>query len=93
MARRSRRKLLVDGSRSGVDQFKARVMQQQGFKVNPERPNEVKYEVARELGVPLQQGDNGHLTTEMAGHVGGRIGGSMVREMIRMAQEQLSRQP
>jgi hypothetical protein len=60
-------------------------------RVDPERPDDVKYEVAQEMGVPLQQGNNGKLTTEEAGKVGGKIGGSMVREMIRMAQEKLSK--
>jgi Small, acid-soluble spore proteins, alpha/beta type. len=41
--------------------------------------------------VPLKRGDNGKLTTEEAGQVGGKIGGAMVREMIRLAQEQLTR--
>ncbi|MNU01059.1 Small, acid-soluble spore protein, alpha/beta type [compost metagenome] len=50
----------------------------------------MKYEVAKELGIPLQPGNNGGLTTESAGHIGGKIGGSMVREMVRLAQEQLA---
>lgn len=73
--------------------FKAEVMKQEGYQVNPDRPDDVKYEVAKELGVPLRtDGENGDLTTEEAGQIGGRIGGSMVREMVRMAQEQLSGQ-
>lgn len=71
-------------------QFKAEVMRRQGYAVDPSRPDDVKYEVARELGVPLTPGgDNGNLTTEAAGHVGGQIGGTMVREMIKLAQQQL----
>ncbi len=71
--------------------FKAEVMKQEGYRVDPNRPDDVKYEVAKELGVPLRtDGENGELTTEEAGQIGGRIGGSMVREMVRMAQEQLS---
>ncbi len=73
--------------------FKAEVMRQEGFKVDPQHPDDVKYEVAKELGIPLQAGNNGGLTTESAGQIGGRIGGSMVREMIRLAQEQLANQP
>ena len=38
----------------------------------------LKYEVAEELGVDLKDGDNGHLTTQEAGS----IGGEMVRRMI-----------
>lgn len=78
----------------GVEQemkaFKANVMKREGYAVDPNRPSDVKYEVAKELGVPLRPGDNGGLTTESVGHVGGKIGGSMVREMVRLAQEQIA---
>ncbi|MNN65827.1 Small, acid-soluble spore protein, alpha/beta type [compost metagenome] len=70
--------------------FKADVMRREGYTVDPNHPDDVKYEVAKELGIPLQPGNNGGLTTESAGHIGGKIGGSMVREMVRLAQEQLA---
>ena len=89
MARR-RRKYSVPGVEQDMQAFKADVMKREGYAVDPNRPDDVKYEVAKELGVPLQAGDNGGLTTEEAGHIGGKIGGSMVREMIRLAQEQLA---
>ncbi|MNF09608.1 Small, acid-soluble spore protein, alpha/beta type [compost metagenome] len=73
-----------------MQNFKADVMRREGYTVDPNHPDDVKYEVAKELGIPLQSGNNGNLTTEEAGHIGGRIGGSMVREMIRLAQEQLA---
>jgi hypothetical protein len=69
--------------------FKAEVMRREGYDVDPERPDDVKYEVAKELGIPLEHGENGHLSTESVGQIGGKIGGSMVREMIRLAQQQL----
>ncbi|GGG17053.1 alpha/beta-type small acid-soluble spore protein [Paenibacillus abyssi] len=93
MARKNRRKLVVSGAEQGVKALKADVMLKEGYQVDPNRPDDVKYEVAKTLGVPLKAGDNGNLTTESAGHVGGRIGGPMVREMIRLAQEQLAKQP
>ncbi|UVI30819.1 alpha/beta-type small acid-soluble spore protein [Paenibacillus spongiae] len=94
MARRGRRRLVVPGAEQGMSAFKAEVMRREGFTVDPSRPDDVKYEVARSLGVPLKPGgDNGELTTESVGHVGGRIGGTMVREMIRLAQEELVKQP
>jgi len=89
----ARRRLVVPGAEEGVNALKADVMRREGFAVDPQRPDEVKYEVAKEIGVPLQRGDNGKLTTEEAGQVGGRIGGAMVREMIRLAQEKLTRKP
>ncbi|WP_027091338.1 alpha/beta-type small acid-soluble spore protein [Cohnella thermotolerans] len=91
MSRRSRRRLVVPGAEQGVEAFKADVMKREGYAVNPNRPDDVKYEVAKSLGVPLQPGDNGQLSTESVGHVGGKIGGTMVREMIRLAQEKLAK--
>jgi len=90
MARRNR-KPLVPGTRNALDAFKGKVMAKHGYKVDPEDPNNVKYEVAKEQGVPLTKGYNGNLSSEEAGKVGGPIGGNMVKEMIRMAQEQLQK--
>ncbi|MNH39555.1 Small, acid-soluble spore protein, alpha/beta type [compost metagenome] len=89
MARRNR-KYAVPGAAQGMQTFKADVMRREGYTVDPNHPDDVKYEVAKELGIPLQAGNNGGLTTESAGHIGGKIGGSMVREMVRLAQEQLA---
>ncbi|MFD2612247.1 small, acid-soluble spore protein, alpha/beta type [Paenibacillus gansuensis] len=90
MARRSRRKPVVAGSRYALDQFKAEVMRREGFQVSDQQPNQVKFEVAKTMGIPLKEGYNGDLQTVSAGKIGGRIGGTMVREMIRMAQERLA---
>lgn len=89
MARRSRRRTHGTESDQWIKHFKADVMRREGYVVDPKNPDNVKYEVARNVGVPLQKGNNGALPTEAAGRVGGRIGGPMVREMIRLAQEQL----
>jgi hypothetical protein len=48
-----------------------------------------KYEVAEELGIPLDQGHNRELTTSQVGKIGGRIGGQKVKMMIEMAKEQM----
>ncbi|MGG4550648.1 alpha/beta-type small acid-soluble spore protein [Paenibacillus humicus] len=90
MARR-RRKYVVPGAEEGMQAFKAEVMRREGYTVDPNRPDDVKYEVAEELGVPLQPDGNGDLTTESVGQVGGKIGGSMVREMVRLAEQQLAK--
>lgn len=92
--RRNSRSYAYPVSPGSIDAFKAQVMRNEGYAVDPGRPNNVKYEVARSLGVPLQPGDNGQLRTEEAGRVGGQIGGAMVREMVRLAQQRLAgRQP
>lgn len=48
--------------------------------------NNMKYEVARELGVNLVEGYNGHLSSKDAG----QVGGEMVRKMIADYQRQHS---
>jgi len=49
--------------------------------------------VAASVGVPYDQnGDNGNLTTRQAGKIGGQIGGSMVKRLIAIAEEELARE-
>ena len=48
----------------------------------------MKYEIARELGVNLKQGYNGDLTSREAGYVGGY----MVKRMIEQQEKQMSGQ-
>lgn len=72
-----------------LEQFKGKVMKAKGYDVNMANPNDIKYEIAKEQGIPLNKGKNGQLTSEQAGKIGGPIGGTMVKEMIRMAQESL----
>ena len=48
--------------------------------------NNMKYEVARELGVNLKQGYNGDLTSRDAGS----IGGMMVKKMIEQQERQMA---
>jgi small acid-soluble spore protein D (minor alpha/beta-type SASP) len=91
MARKSRRRLLVPEAEQGMNAFKADIMRCEGYAVDPSKVDDVKFEVAKELGVPLKPSDNGSLTTENAGQIGGKIGGTMVREMVRLAKEQLAK--
>ncbi|HHY28640.1 alpha/beta-type small acid-soluble spore protein [Desulfitobacterium sp. PCE1] len=53
--------------------------------------DEFKMEVASELGLTEQIQTKGwaNMTSRDCGHVGGRIGGSMVKAMIRRAEESL----
>ncbi len=46
----------------------------------------MKHEVANEVGVDLKQGYNGDITARDAG----KIGGNMVKKMIRSAESQMS---
>ena len=84
MAKKNRNKLLVPESRQELDQLKAKVS-------GTSNPEDAAIEVAKELGIPLKEGYNGKLTSEEAGKVGGRIGGSMVKELVKMAQESMNK--
>ncbi|MBE1553367.1 alpha/beta-type small acid-soluble spore protein [Sporosarcina limicola] len=84
-------KILVPAARLALDQLKADVMKAQGYDVDSSTPDNVKFEIAEELGIPLTKGYNGKLTAEQAGKIGGPIGGNMVKEMVRLAQEQMLR--
>ncbi|QDP41038.1 alpha/beta-type small acid-soluble spore protein [Radiobacillus deserti] len=81
MARRN--KILVPEAREGLDRLKERV-------TNTRQADQTKYEVAKEQGIHLEKGYNGNIKAKDAGKVGGQIGGNMVKEMIRMAQQQLN---
>ncbi|MBA4492759.1 small, acid-soluble spore protein, alpha/beta type [Paenactinomyces guangxiensis] len=87
---RRRNRLLVPQARQGVERLKTEVMNQ-ALGTNIQEPGEVKMEVARQLDIPLQKEGNGELKAEDAGKIGGQIGGRMVKEMIRMAEESLKR--
>ncbi|AOV07086.1 alpha/beta-type small acid-soluble spore protein [Sporosarcina ureilytica] len=82
-------KILVPEAREGLNKLKADVMKKQGYRVPKDNPDNVKFEIADELGIPLSKGNNGQITAENAGKIGGSIGGSMVKEMVRMAQQQM----
>ncbi|AQS55130.1 alpha/beta-type small acid-soluble spore protein [Novibacillus thermophilus] len=83
----SRRRLLVPESREALDKLKAQVISRQiGRSISAER---AKFEAAKHVGVPLSKGYNGDLKTKSAGKIGGVIGGQMVKELVRMAQESL----
>ncbi|WP_026694649.1 alpha/beta-type small acid-soluble spore protein [Peribacillus kribbensis] len=81
---RRRNRILVPEARRALDDLKART-------VHADIPENAKYEAAKEMGVPLEKGYNGRLTSKQAGKVGGRLGGSMVKDLVRMAQESLTK--
>lgn len=47
--------------------------------------DKMKYEVAREIGVDLKEGYNGHITAAQAGSVGG----NMVKRLIEKGEQSL----
>lgn len=85
------RKPLIPEARNALNQLKVDVMKREGYHIPDDDPNQVKIEVANEVGVPLKKGYNGTLTSKDAGKVGGPIGGKMVSELIKMAKNQLNK--
>ena len=84
MAKKNRNKILVPEARQELNLLKAKV-------TGSSKPEGVAFEVAKELGISLKDGHNGQLTSAEAGKVGGKIGGSMVKELVKMAQENLKK--
>lgn len=89
---------LIESAESALNQLKYEIAQEVGW--NPtslgdlqQRIAQSKFEVAASIGVPLQQGYNGELTSRQAGAVGGRLGGrlggQMVKRMIAQAEQTL----
>lgn len=85
MAKKNRNKILVPEAKQELDLLKAKV-------TGSSNPEVTALEVAKELGIPLKEGYNGQLTSFEAGKVGGKIGGSMVKELVKMAQESLKKE-
>ncbi|HHV65199.1 MAG TPA: alpha/beta-type small acid-soluble spore protein [Peptococcaceae bacterium] len=56
--------------------------------------NNAKFEIANELGIHLNKGYNGDLTSRDAGRIGGRIGGkiggNMVKKMVEFAEKNMN---
>lgn len=97
--RRSEHDILVPAAASALDALKLEVAREIGW--NPadltdlrNKISGARFEVARELGIPLQAGYNGDLPSRYAGAIGGRLGGrlggQMVRRLIARAEEQLA---
>ena len=84
MSKKNRNKILVPEARQQLDELKAKVS-------GTNNPEDATLEVAKELGIPLKEGYNGQLTSAEAGKVGGRIGGSMVKELVKMAKQKMKK--
>lgn len=83
------REILVPEARLALDRFKGKVMAENGYATGLQEPEKVKFEVAEELGIDMDTKYNGEMTTRDAGKVGGAIGGKMVQEMIKLAEQSI----
>ncbi|WP_044642160.1 alpha/beta-type small acid-soluble spore protein [Risungbinella massiliensis] len=89
MSRRKKRKLLVPEARAGLDRLQTEMMNRE-LGMNATNTNDVKVEVANQLGISLDS-YNPDIRAEDAGKIGGAMGGKLVREMIRMSMERLAK--
>jgi hypothetical protein len=85
MSRRRRRRLLVPEARAALDQMKSGLVSDNG------------QSVATPHSGPLfnsrhPQSDMGEMTTRQAGEMGGPIGGSMVKRLIEIAEQELAKE-
>lgn len=58
--------------------------------MNNNEYDKAKSNIASNLGIDLKSDYNGDLKCKDAGRIGGVIGGNMVREMIKFAEEHMS---
>lgn len=71
-------------------QFKKQVISRWTGK-HIQHPDDVSMEVAKQLEIPFHSTGNREIRAKDAGKIGGVIGGNMVKEMVRMAQKELSK--
>lgn len=92
-----RNKLLVPEARDALERLKAEVIREQ-VALPPQSPSSAMTarpvaptvaDVASRLGIPYRPGANADLTTRQAGKIGGQIGGSMVKRLISLAEQNL----
>lgn len=83
---------------SGLDQLKYEVSKELGYiNSGPQDYKQFiensKFEVANELGIPLNKGYNGDIKSRDAGriggNIGGKIGGNMVKKMIQFSESHM----
>ena len=81
--------------KSELDQLKYEVSKELGYiNSGPQEYKQfidnAKFEVANELGIPLNKGYNGEIKSRDAGRIGGsiggKIGGNMVKKMIQFSE-------
>lgn len=88
---RKRRRLLVEGSRAGIDRLQTDVMNR-ALGTSFTNKEDIKVELAKQFDIPYQpQGSNANLRAEEAGKIGGAMGGNLVKELVRMSMKSLSK--
>ncbi|SFX72527.1 Small, acid-soluble spore protein, alpha/beta type [Thermoactinomyces sp. DSM 45891] len=88
---RKRKRLLVGSARSEVDRLQTDVLNRKLGTAFTSR-EDLKVEIARQFDIPYQsKGSNRSMRAEDAGKMGGTMGGILVKELVRMSMETLSK--
>ncbi|MDQ0417657.1 hypothetical protein J2Z48_001830 [Croceifilum oryzae] len=88
---RKRSRLLVRTAGPEVDRLQMDVMNRK-LGTSFSNREDLKVEIARQFDIPYQvKGSNGALRAEDAGKIGGTMGGLLVKELVRMSMESLSK--
>ena len=79
---------MYNNNQNGANQNQSSTGNQQGAMVPEAKQalNNMKYEIANELGINLKQGYNGDLPSRQAGY----IGGYMVKRLVEQAERQMA---
>ncbi|TCP60602.1 small, acid-soluble spore protein, alpha/beta type [Baia soyae] len=88
---RKRRRLLVRSARPEMDRLQTDVLNRK-LGTSFSNREDLKVEIAKQFDIPYQsKGSNGGLRAEDAGKMGGMMGGLLVKELVRMSMESLSK--
>jgi small acid-soluble spore protein D (minor alpha/beta-type SASP) len=94
MARRRKRRLLVPEAREALERLKQSVVVEKmsGTAAPVERVENPARLAAQSVGIPYNARDNGDMKARDAGTIGGHIGGSMVKRLIEIAEQELAQE-
>ncbi|SFI95757.1 small, acid-soluble spore protein, alpha/beta type [Thermoflavimicrobium dichotomicum] len=90
MARRKKRQPLVPEARQELDQLQVKLINQ-ALGTQAKNPEEMKMEMAKQLGILYNQQGNEDMKAKDAGKIGGAIGGQLVKKLVQMSLDALSR--
>lgn len=97
MSKRRKRNLLVPEAREALEQMKQLIVASTSEKTPGRAPDNASDNpaktMAKSIGVPYREADNGDMKARDAGKIGGNMGGPMVKRLISMAKQELKNGP
>ncbi|RAL25591.1 alpha/beta hydrolase [Thermoflavimicrobium daqui] len=90
LPRRRKRRLLVPEAEPKMEKLQMKLLNE-SMGIHASNREEMKVEVAKQLGIPYNQQGNKEMKAKDAGKMGGAMGGQLVKELVQMSLESLSR--